>query len=174
MILLLSRKGFEADTLDDLKGLNARSPWWAFVMLLVMFSLAGMPPTIGFYAKLLVLQAAVKAGFVWLAVVGVIAALIGAFYYLRIVKLMYFDEPVGPLADRRARRHARPAVGQRPRAAAVRHPAAAADGAVRGGAGAVAVLLSRRPAERVRVLRSSKPFGASPCASDSSSPASST
>jgi NADH-quinone oxidoreductase subunit N len=63
-------------------------------MLLVMFSLAGVPPTIGFYAKLLVLQAAVKAGFVWLAVVGVVAALIGAFYYLRIVKLMYFDEPV--------------------------------------------------------------------------------
>ncbi|MFO1313514.1 MAG: NADH-quinone oxidoreductase subunit NuoN [Burkholderiales bacterium] len=93
MILLLSRQGFEADRLDDLKGLNARSPWWAFVMLLVMFSLAGIPPTIGFYAKLLVLQAAVKAGFVWLAVVGVIAALIGAFYYLRIVKLMYFDEP---------------------------------------------------------------------------------
>jgi NADH-quinone oxidoreductase subunit N len=94
MILLLSRKGFEADNLDDLKGLNARSPWWAFIMLLSMFSLAGMPPTIGFYAKLLVLQAAVKAGFVWLAVVGVVAALIGAFYYLRIVKLMYFDEPV--------------------------------------------------------------------------------
>ena len=94
MILLLSRKGFESDRLEDLKGLNARSPWWAFVMLLVMFSLAGVPPTIGFYAKLLVLQAAVKAGFVWLAVVGVVAALIGAFYYLRIVKLMYFDEPV--------------------------------------------------------------------------------
>jgi len=93
MILLLSRNGFEADLLEDLKGLNARSPWWAFVMLLVMFSLAGIPPTIGFYAKLLVLQAAVKAGFVWLAVVGVVAALIGAFYYLRIVKLMYFDEP---------------------------------------------------------------------------------
>ena len=93
MILLLSRKGFEADQLDDLKGLNARSPWWAFMMLLVMFSLAGMPPTIGFYAKLLVLQAAVKAGYVWLAVVGVLAALVGAFYYLRIVKLMYFDEP---------------------------------------------------------------------------------
>jgi len=93
MILLLSRNGFEADQLDDLRGLNSRSPWWAFVMLLAMFSLAGMPPTIGFYAKLLVLQAAVKAGFVWLAVVGVLAALIGAFYYLRIVKLMYFDEP---------------------------------------------------------------------------------
>lgn len=93
MILLLSRKGFEADQLSDLRGLNARSPWWAFVMLLVMFSLAGMPPTIGFYAKLLVLEAAMKAGYVWLAVVGVVAALIGAFYYLRIVKLMYFDEP---------------------------------------------------------------------------------
>ena len=94
IVLLLSRQGFEADRLDDLKGLNARSPWWAFMMLLAMFSLAGLPPTIGFYAKLLVLQAAVKAGFVWLAVVGVIAALIGAFYYLRIVKLMYFDDPV--------------------------------------------------------------------------------
>jgi NADH-quinone oxidoreductase subunit N len=94
MVLLLSRQDFESDRIDDLKGLNQRSPWWAFVMLLVMFSLAGMPPTIGFYAKLLVLQAAVNAGFVWLAVVGVVAALIGAFYYLRIVKLMYFDEPL--------------------------------------------------------------------------------
>ena len=94
MILLLSRAGFEADRIDDLKGLNQRSPWWAFIMLLAMFSLAGMPPTIGFYGKLLVLQAAVKAGFVWLAVIGVLAALVGAFYYLRIVKLMYFDEPV--------------------------------------------------------------------------------
>jgi NADH-quinone oxidoreductase subunit N len=93
VILLLSRQGFESDRLEDLKGLNARSPWWAFVMLLVMFSLAGIPPTVGFYAKLLVLQAAVNAGFVWLAVVGVVAALVGAFYYLRIVKLMYFDEP---------------------------------------------------------------------------------
>jgi NADH-quinone oxidoreductase subunit N len=94
MILLLSRDGFEADRLDDLRGLNQRSPWWAFVMLLVMFSLAGLPPTVGFYAKLLVLQAAIKAGFLWLAVVGVLAALVGAFYYLRVVKLMYFDEPV--------------------------------------------------------------------------------
>ena len=117
MILLLSRKGFESDRLDDLKGLNARSPWWAFVMLLVMFSLAGIPPTIGFYAKLLVLQAAVKAGFVWLAVVGVVAALIGAFYYLRIVKLMYFDEPMDRSPHRGARRHARAAVRQRARAA---------------------------------------------------------
>ena len=103
VMLLLSRRGFEADQIDDLKGLNQRSPWWAFVMLLVMFSLAGMPPTIGFYGKLLVLQSAINAGFVWLAVVGVLAALIGAFYYLRIVKLMYFDEPVdtSPIESRK-------------------------------------------------------------------------
>ena len=94
MILLLSRAGFEADRIDDLKGLNQRSPWWAFVMLLAMFSLAGLPPTIGFYGKLLVLQSAIKVGFLWLAVVGVLAALVGAFYYLRIVKLMYFDDAV--------------------------------------------------------------------------------
>jgi NADH-quinone oxidoreductase subunit N len=94
MILLLSRAGFESDRIDDLKGLNQRSPWWAFVMLLAMFSLAGLPPTIGFYGKLLVLQSAIKVGYVWLAVVGVLAALVGAFYYLRIVKLMYFDDPV--------------------------------------------------------------------------------
>ncbi len=93
VLMLLSRRGFEADHLDDLKGLNQRSPWWAFVMLVVMFSLAGMPPTVGFYAKLLVLQAAIKSDFLWLAVVGVLAALVGAFYYLRVVKLMYFDEP---------------------------------------------------------------------------------
>jgi NADH-quinone oxidoreductase subunit N len=94
MILLLSRAGFESDRIDDLKGLNQKSPWWAFIMLLAMFSLAGLPPTVGFYGKLLVLQAAIKAGFVWLAVVGALAALVGAFYYLRIVKLMYFDEPI--------------------------------------------------------------------------------
>ncbi|MEO8346616.1 MAG: NADH-quinone oxidoreductase subunit NuoN [Betaproteobacteria bacterium] len=94
MILLLSRAGFEADRIDDLKGLNRRSPWWAFVMLLAMFSLAGLPPTIGFYGKFMVLQSAIKAGYLWLAVVGVLAALVGAFYYLRIVKLMYFDDPV--------------------------------------------------------------------------------
>ena len=75
MIMLLSREGFEADQLDDFKGLNQRSPWWAFMMLLVMFSLAGMPPTVGFYAKFAVIQAAVKAGFVWLAVVAVLTSL---------------------------------------------------------------------------------------------------
>ncbi len=105
MIMLLSREGFESDQLDDFKGLNQRSPWWAFIMLLVMFSLAGLPPTIGFYAKFMVIEAAVNEGFVWLAVVAVITSLIGAFYYLRIVKLMYFDEPVETIADRRPRRH---------------------------------------------------------------------
>jgi NADH-quinone oxidoreductase subunit N len=94
MILLLSRAGFEADKLEDFKGLNTRSPWYAFLMLLIMFSLAGVPPTAGFYAKLAVLQAVVDAGQVWLAVVAVMFSLIGAFYYLRVVKLMYFDEPL--------------------------------------------------------------------------------
>jgi NADH-quinone oxidoreductase subunit N len=93
LVLLLSRRGFEADQLDDLKGLNQRSPWYAFMMLLTMFSLAGVPPTVGFYAKFSVIEAAVDIGLVWLAVVAVIASLVGAFYYLRIVKLMYFDEP---------------------------------------------------------------------------------
>jgi NADH-quinone oxidoreductase subunit N len=94
MVLLLSRAGFEAERIDDFRGLNQRSPWWAFIMLLVMFSLAGVPPTIGFYAKFSVIEAAVNQGFVWLAVVAVMASLVGAFYYLRVVKVMYFDEPI--------------------------------------------------------------------------------
>ena len=94
IILLLSRKGFEADKLDDLKGLNQRSPWTAFLMLIVMFSMAGVPPTLGFYAKFTVLQAALQAGFLWLVVFAVLMAVIGAFYYLRVIKLMYFDEPL--------------------------------------------------------------------------------
>lgn len=93
VILLLSREGFEADMLDDFKGLNQRSAWWAFIMLVAMFSLAGIPPTLGFYAKFMVIQAAVNAGFIWLAVVAVLTSVVGAFYYLRIVKLMYFDDP---------------------------------------------------------------------------------
>ena len=93
MILLLSRQGFESDQLDDLKGLNRRSPWAAFLMLVTMFSMAGIPPTIGFYAKFTVMQAALQAGYLWAVVFAVIMTTIGAFYYLRIVKLMYFDEP---------------------------------------------------------------------------------
>jgi NADH-quinone oxidoreductase subunit N len=94
VVILLSREGFEADRIDDFRGLNQRSPWWAFVMLLTMFSLAGVPPTVGFYAKFSVIQAVVQEGHVWVAVVAVMASLVGAFYYLRIVKLMYFDDPV--------------------------------------------------------------------------------
>jgi NADH-quinone oxidoreductase subunit N len=94
IVLLLSREGFEADQLDDLKGLNQRSPWYAFLMLLAMFSLAGVPPTVGFYAKFSVIWAVVDVGLVWLAVIAVLTSLVGAFYYLRIVKLMYFDDPV--------------------------------------------------------------------------------
>jgi NADH-quinone oxidoreductase subunit N len=92
MVLLLSRAGFEADALDDFRGLNQRSPWYAFMMLVLMFSLAGIPPTVGFYAKLAVIQATVNSGLIWLAVVAVLFSLVGAFYYLRVVKLMYFDD----------------------------------------------------------------------------------
>jgi NADH-quinone oxidoreductase subunit N len=94
MVVLLSRAGFEAERIEDFRGLNARSPWFAFIMLLLMFSLAGIPPTVGFYAKLSVLQAVLGAGHVWLALVAVLFALVGTFYYIRIVKLMYFDEPL--------------------------------------------------------------------------------
>jgi NADH-quinone oxidoreductase subunit N len=97
MLLYLSRAGFECENLDDVKGLNRTHPWYAFIMLVLMFSLAGIPPTAGFYAKLAVLSAAVNAGQIWLAVAAVILSLIGAFYYLRVVKLMYFDEPVEPM-----------------------------------------------------------------------------
>jgi NADH-quinone oxidoreductase subunit N len=93
MILLLSRKGFEAENLDDFKGLNQRDPWYAFIMMLLMFSMAGIPPTMGFWAKLFVLQAVLSVGYLWLAVVAVLFSFIGAFYYLRVVKLMYFDTP---------------------------------------------------------------------------------
>ncbi|OYV78651.1 MAG: NADH-quinone oxidoreductase subunit N, partial [Acidithiobacillus ferrivorans] len=91
MILLLSRVGFEAERIDDFKGLAQRKPWYAFMMLIIMFSMAGVPPTVGFYAKLAVFQAVITAGYVWLAVIGVLLAVIGAFYYLRVVKVMYFD-----------------------------------------------------------------------------------
>lgn len=93
-IMLLARSGFEAENIDDFKGLNQRSPWFAFLMLILMFSLTGIPPTVGFYAKVAVLQAVLGTGQVWLAVISVLLSLIGAFYYLRVVKVMYFDEPV--------------------------------------------------------------------------------
>ena len=106
MILLMARKGFEAENLDDFRGLNTRNPWYAWITLIIMFSLAGVPPTVGFYAKFAVLQAVVAANMVWLAVVAVLFSLIGAFYYLRMVKIMFMEEPTDPspiMADTGAR-----------------------------------------------------------------------
>jgi len=96
IVMLLSRHGHEAEQIDDLKGLARRSPWYAAVMAIFMFSLAGIPPTVGFYAKLAVLQALVstnQALYIWLAVIAVLLSLVAAFYYLRMVKVMYFEEP---------------------------------------------------------------------------------
>jgi NADH-quinone oxidoreductase subunit N len=96
MVMLLSRQGFEAEQIDDLKGLAKRSPWFALVMTIFMLSLAGLPPTVGFYAKLSVLQSLVSTnvdGYLWLAIGAVVVSLVGAYYYLRVIKVMYFDEP---------------------------------------------------------------------------------
>ena len=95
VIMFLSRDGFECETIDDLKGLNRRSPFMAVVLLFLMGSLAGLPPFVGFYAKLLVLQSLLQSDHLWLAVVAVLFSLIGAFYYLRVIKVVYFDDPVG-------------------------------------------------------------------------------
>jgi proton-translocating NADH-quinone oxidoreductase, chain N len=92
MIVLMSRAGFEADSIEDFKGLNERSPWFALMMLILMFSMAGVPPFLGFWSKLAVIQAALGADLVWLAAVAVVFSVIGAFYYLRVVKVMYFDK----------------------------------------------------------------------------------
>ncbi len=99
-IVVLSGRGFEADRIDDFKGLNARSPWLAGLVLCIMASLAGVPPFLGFWAKLAVLRAALQGDMLWLAIVGIVFAVVGAFYYLRVVKVMYFDEPVGELVPR--------------------------------------------------------------------------
>lgn len=93
MLLIMSRKGLDAENLDDLKGLNDRDAWYAAMMALVMFSMAGVPPTVGFIAKLLVLEAVVRIGMVWLAVFAVVFSIIGAFYYLRVIKIIYFEKP---------------------------------------------------------------------------------
>ena len=92
-ILCLSREDFESDNLTDLKGMSSRNPWLAFLLLILMLSMAGIPPTAGFFAKLGIIQALVNAELVWVAVVAVVLAVIGAFYYLRVIKLMYFDSP---------------------------------------------------------------------------------
>lgn len=93
IIMIMSRVGYESDQLDDFRGLNQRSPWFAFIMLIFMFSMAGVPPFVGFWAKLAVLKSVVAIDLVWLAIVAVAFSVIGAFYYLRIIKLMYFDTP---------------------------------------------------------------------------------
>ncbi len=94
LLMILSRKGHDCETLDDLRGLNQKHPWFAFIGLVMMFSLAGIPPTVGFAAKLGVLEALVDGEHTYLAIIAVMASLIGAFYYLRVVKVMYFDQPV--------------------------------------------------------------------------------
>jgi NADH-quinone oxidoreductase subunit N len=93
VVLLLARSGFEAENIEDFKGLNKRSPWFAALMMIMLFSMAGIPPMVGFYAKLSVLQAVFAVGMPWLALIAVIFSLIGAYYYLRVIKVMYFDEP---------------------------------------------------------------------------------
>jgi NADH-quinone oxidoreductase subunit N len=93
LIMLMSREGHECENISDLKGLNRRSPWMAAMLLILMCSLAGLPPLVGFDAKLLILQTLLKSDHLWMAVVAVLFSLIGAFYYLRVIKVMYFDEP---------------------------------------------------------------------------------
>jgi NADH-quinone oxidoreductase subunit N len=92
-IVVLARNHYESDRIDDFKGLNARNPWLAGMMLIAMMSLAGIPPFLGFWAKLAVLRAAIQGDMLWLAIVGVVFAVIGCFYYLRVCKVMYFDAP---------------------------------------------------------------------------------
>jgi len=94
MVILLSGHGVEAEKLDDFKGLNQRNSWFAAIMAMVMFSMAGVPVFVGFFAKWLVIKAALDAGLVWLAIMAVVFSVVGSFYYIRVVKLMYFDEPV--------------------------------------------------------------------------------
>ncbi|HEX5126470.1 MAG TPA: NADH-quinone oxidoreductase subunit N, partial [Rhodocyclaceae bacterium] len=99
IMLLMSRAGFESENIDDFKGLNKRSSWWAAMMAVVMFSMAGLPFFVGFFSKFFVLQSVITAGYWWVAVLAVMMSLVGAYYYLRIVKIMYFDEPtdIAPL-----------------------------------------------------------------------------
>ena len=94
LIVLMSRAGVEIENIDDLKGLNKRNPWLAFMMMVVMLSMAGVPPTVGFLTKLLVLKALIDAHMIWVAILGLVFAVIGAFYYLRVIKVMYFDKPM--------------------------------------------------------------------------------
>ena len=100
VILLLSRKGFEADRLEDFKGLHQRDPLLALAMMLLMFSTAGVPPLVGFWAKLRIFQVLWESHHLWLVIIAAATSVVGAFYYLRVIKLMYFDDPVVPQLPR--------------------------------------------------------------------------
>jgi len=106
-IVVMSSRGFEADRIDDFKGLNQRDPWLAGLVLCVMFSMAGIPPFLGFWAKLAVLRATIQGDLMWLAIVGIVCAVIGCFYYLRVVKVMYFDAPAEGVPAPRSNRPVR-------------------------------------------------------------------
>ena len=93
VLMLLNRKGFDAQEIADLKGLNDTNPWYAALLAIALFSMAGVPPTVGFYAKLVVINAVIQVDMVWLGLVAVLLSVIGLFYYLRVVKVMYFDKP---------------------------------------------------------------------------------
>lgn len=100
-IVMLARNGFEAESIDDFRGLNSRSPWMAALVMLVMASLAGVPPLLGFWAKVTVLGAALHADLLWLVILGIVCAVVGAYYYLRVIKVMYFDPPGGEVVEPR-------------------------------------------------------------------------
>ena len=94
VLIVLNRKGFEAEEISDLAGLNDSNPWYAALLAIALFSMAGVPPTVGFYAKLSVLQSIIQVDIIWLAIVAVLFSVIGLFYYLRVIKVMYFDSPM--------------------------------------------------------------------------------
>jgi NADH-quinone oxidoreductase subunit N len=93
LLVLMSRAGYEVENIADFKGLNGRNPWFAFIMLIMMFSMAGVPPVIGFWAKVGVLKALIQADILWLAALALLFSIVGAYYYIRVIKVMYFDEP---------------------------------------------------------------------------------
>ena len=93
MILLISKAGYEAEEISDFRGLNSRNPWLAFMLLVIMFSLAGIPPTVGFFAKLGVLEALIQVHNIWLPSIALLFAVIGSYYYIAVIKVMYFEEP---------------------------------------------------------------------------------
>jgi NADH-quinone oxidoreductase subunit N len=94
LLIMLSRRGFSAEHINDFRGLNERNSWYAAMAALLMFSMAGVPPTVGFFAKLVVLKAVIDVDLVWLAIVAVVFSIIGAFYYLRVIKVIYFEKPI--------------------------------------------------------------------------------